>query len=131
MIHILLLTLIGFICFTLLYYAYSGPGESWDPDLDSDALTTLGRQKDKLLRILKDLDEEREMGSIEEGEHLQLRRSYKAKAVIALREYDRVRDARLRRLRDGGAVISPDLLLRIEKKAALRLRQLYARKGEG
>ena len=131
MIHILLLTLIGFICFTLLYYAYSGPGESWDPDLDSDALTTLGRQKDKLLRILKDLDEEREMGSIEEGEHLQLRRSYKAKAVIALREYDRVRDARLRRLRDGGAVISPDLLVRIEKKAALRLRQLYARKGEG
>lgn len=131
MIHILLLTLIGFICFTLLYYAYSGPGESWDPDLDSDTLTTLGRQKDKLLRILKDLDEEREMGSIEEGEHLQLRRSYKAKAVIALREYDRVRDARLRRLRDGGAAISPDLLVRIEKKAALRLRQLYARKGEG
>ena len=84
MIHILLLTLVGFICFALLFYAYSGPGESWDPDLDSDALATLGRQKDKLLRILKDLDEEREMGSIEEAEHLQLRRSYKAKAVIAL-----------------------------------------------
>ena len=131
MIHIFLLTLIGFICFELLYYAYSGPGESWDPDLDSDTLTTLGRQKDKLLRILKDLDEEREMGSIEEGEHLQLRRSYKAKAVIALREYDRVRDARLRRLRGGESIISPDLLVRIEKKAALRLRQLYAHKGEG
>ena len=131
MIHILLLTLIGFICFSLLYYAYSGPGESWDPDLDSDALATLGHQKDKLLRILKDLDEEREMGSIEEAEHLQLRRSYKAKAVIALREYDRVRDARLRRLSAGDSLISPELLGRIEKNAALRLRRLYSERGEG
>ena len=129
MIATALLILIGFITCFLFFYASSGEDETWDPDLDSDALSTLARKKDRLLRILKDLDEEKAMGSIEEGEHLRLRRSYKAKAVIALREFERVREARLRRLGSGEASLNPDLLGRIEKKAALRLRKLYAEGG--
>ena len=129
MISTALLILIGFIICFLLFYASGGEVETWDPDLDSDALSTLARRKDRLLRILKDLDEEKAMGSIEDSEHLRLRRSYKAKAVVALREFERVREARLRRLGSGEVNLSPDLVGRIEKKAAVRLRKLYADGG--
>ncbi len=125
-----LLALIGFIICCLLFYASGGAVEAWDPDLDADALSSLAKKKDRLLRILKDLDEELDMGSIEESDHLRLRRNYKAKAVVALREFERVRKARLRRLSSGEAALSPDLLGRIEKKAALRLRKLYADEGK-
>ena len=37
---------IGSTCF-LLFYASSGEDETWDPDLDSDALSTLARKKDR------------------------------------------------------------------------------------
>ncbi len=129
MISTLLLILIGFITCFLLFFASGGPIESWDPDLDSDALSTLARRKDRLLRILKDLDEEREMGSIEEQEYLRLRRNYKAKAVVALREFERVREARLRRLGSGEVLLNPNIAGRIEKKVALCLRKLHAEEG--
>ena len=128
---VILLILVAFIIASIMFLAFSGPRESWDPDMDSDALSVLGRQKDKLLRVLKDLDEEREMGSIEEAEYLQLRRSYKARAVGALGEFERVREARLRRLRGGQVHISPELRGRIEKKVTRKLRELTAQKGEG
>ena len=64
MIATALLILIGFITCFLLFYASSGEDETWDPDLDSDALSPLARKQDRLLRILKDLAEEKAMGSI-------------------------------------------------------------------
>ena len=97
MISISLLALISFLIITIMVQAALGPKEPWDPDLEAGTLSILGRRKDKLLRILKDIDDEREMGSIEEAEYLQLRRSYKAKAVVALREFARVRETRLRK----------------------------------
>lgn len=130
-IDFLLLILISFIIGSIMVFAFMGPRESWDPDLDSGALSLLGQRKDKLLRVLKDLDEEREMGSIEEGEYLQLRRSYKARAVVALREFERVRDARLRRLRHGQVHVTPELLARIEKKVSRKVQKLSVEKGEG
>ena len=130
-IDFLLLILISFIIGCIMVFAFMGPRESWDPDMDSGALSLLGQRKDKLLRVLKDLDEEREMGSIEEGEYLQLRRSYKARAVVALREFERVRDARLRRLRHGKVHVTPELLTRIEKKVSRKVQKLSVEKGEG
>ena len=118
----LLIILISFIILCILYFSGNGPRESWDPDLESGALSILERRKDKLLRVLKDLDDEHEMGTIEKTEYLQLRRNYKARAVVALREFDRVRKARFRRLRSGESRISPALRARVDKMVQRRLR---------
>ena len=117
-----LLLLISFIICCILYFAWSGPRESWDPDLESGALSILERRKDKLLRVLKDLDDEHEMGTIEKTEYLQLRRNYKARAVVALREFDRVRETRLRRLKNGEGLVSPTLRARGDKMVRQRRR---------
>ena len=115
-----LILLISFIICCILYFAWSGPRESWDPDLESGALSILERRKDKLLRALKDLDDAHEMGMIEKTEYLQLRRNYKARAVVALREFDRVREARLRRLKSGEGLVSPALRARVDKMVRQR-----------
>lgn len=115
--------LVGLGLATVLFLRVSGPREPWDPDLESGTLSILGRRKDKLLRILKDLDDERKMGSIEEPEYLELRRSYKAKAVVAFREFQRVREARLRKLQAGKTHVDPDIRARIDRQVARRLRK--------
>ena len=120
MISISLLALISFLIFAIMIQAAVGPKEPWDPDLEAGTLSILGQRKDKLLRILKDLDNEREMGSIEEAEYLQLRRNYKAKAVVALREFDRVRETRLRKLKTGEIPVSTGIRDRIDDMVSQR-----------
>ena len=120
MISISLLALISFLIITIMIQAALGPKEPWDPDLEAGALSILGRRKDKLLRILKDLDDEREMGSIEEAEYLHLRRGYKAKAAVALREFDRVRETRLRKLKTGEIHVSTGIRNRIDDMVSQR-----------
>ncbi|MBA20011.1 MAG: hypothetical protein CMJ97_01155 [Planctomycetes bacterium] len=130
MISISLLALISFLIITIMVQAALGPKEPWDPDLEAGTLSILGRRKDKLLRILKDIDDEREMGSIEEAEYLQLRRSYKAKAVVALREFDRVRETRLRKLKTGGIHVSAGIRGRIDDMVSQRKDKSAAREAE-
>ena len=120
MISLSLLALISFLIVAILIQAAIGPKEPWDPDLEAGTLSILGQRKDKLLRILKDLDDEREMGSIEEAEYLQLRRSYKAQAVVALREFDRVRETRLRKLKTGEIHVSAGIRDRIDDMVSQR-----------
>ena len=129
MISISLLALISFLIITIMVQAALGPKEPWDPDLEAGTLSILGRRKDKLLRILKDIDDEREMGSIEEAEYLQLRRSYKAKAVVALREFDRVRETRLRKLKTGGIHVSAGIRGRIDDMVSQRKDKSAAREA--
>ena len=129
MISISLLALISFLIIAIMVQAALGPKEPWDPDLEAGTLSILGRRKDKLLRILKDLDDEREMGSIEEAEYLQLRRSYKAKAVVALREFDRVRETRLRKLKTGGIHVSAGIRGRIDDMVSQRKDKSAAREA--
>ena len=129
MISISLLALISFLIITIMVQAALGPKEPWDPDLEAGTLSILGRRKDKLLRILKDLDDEREMGSIEEAEYLQLRRSYKTKAVVALREFDRVRETRLRKLKTGEIHVSSGARDRIDDMVSQRKDKSAAREA--
>ena len=130
MISISLLALISFLIIAIMVQAALGPKEPWDPDLAAGPLSILGRRKDKLLRILKDIDDEREMGSIEEAEYLQLRRSYKAKAVVALREFDRVRETRLRKLKTGEIPVSAGIRDRIDDMVSQRKDKSAAREAE-
>ena len=129
MISISLLALISFLIIAIMIQAALGPKEPWDPDLEAGTLSILGRRKDKLLRILKDLDDEREMGSIEEAEYLQLRRSYKTKAVVALREFDRVRETRLRKLKTGEIHVSAGIRDRIDDMVSQRKDKSAAREA--
>ena len=129
MISISLLALISFLIVAILIQAAIGPKEPWDPDLEAGTLSILGRRKDKLLRILKDLDDERELGSIEEAEYLHLRRSYKAKAVVALREFDRVRETRLRKLKTGEIHVSAGIRDRIDDMVSQRKDKPAAREA--
>ena len=130
MISISLLALISFLIITIMVQAALGPKEPCDPDLEAGTLSILGRRKDKLLRILKDLDDEREMGSIEEAEYLHLRRSYKAKAVVALREFDRVRETRLRKLKTGEIHVSAGIRDRIDDMVSQRKDKSAASEAE-
>ena len=129
MISISLLALISFLIVAIMIQAAVGPKEPWDPDLEAGTLSILGQRKDKLLRILKDLDDEREMGSIEEAEYLQLRRNYKAKAVVALREFDRVRETRLRKLKTGEIPVSTGIRDRIDDMVSQRKEKSAAREA--
>tara|TARA_B110000014_G_C19964813_1_gene499385 strand:+ start:403 stop:798 length:396 start_codon:yes stop_codon:yes gene_type:complete len=129
MISLSLLALISFLIVAILIQAAIGPKEPWDPDLEAGTLSILGQRKDKLLRILKDLDDEREMGSIEEAEYLQLRRSYKAQAVVALREFDRVRETRLRKLKTGEIHVSAGIRDRIDDMVSQRKDKSAAREA--
>ena len=129
MISLSLLALISFLIVAILIQAAIGPKEPWDPDLEAGTLSILGQRKDKLLRILKDLDDEREMGSIEEDEYLQLRRSYKAQAVVALREFDRVRETRLRKLKTGEIHVSAGIRDRIDDMVSQRKDKSAAREA--
>ena len=129
MISISLLALISFLIVAIMIQAAVGPKEPWDPDLEAGTLSILGQRKDKLLRILKDLDDEREMGSIEEAEYLQLRRNYKAKAVVALREFDRVRETRLRKLKTGEIPVSTGIRSRIDDMVSQRKEKSAAREA--
>ena len=129
MISISLLALISFLIVAIMVQAAVGPKEPWDPDLEAGTLSILGQRKDKLLRILKDLDDEREMGSIEEAEYLQLRRNYKATAVVALREFDRVRETRLRKLKTGENPVSTGIRDRIDDMVSQRKEKSAAREA--
>ena len=129
MISLSLLALISFLIVAILIQAAIGPKEPWDPDLEAGTLSILGQRKDKLLRILKDLDDEREMGSIEEAEYLQVRRSYKAQAVVALREFDRVRETRLRKLKTGEIHVSAGIRDRIDDMVSQRKDKSAAREA--
>ena len=129
MISLSLLALISFLIVAIFIQAAIGPKEPWDPDLEAGTLSILGQRKDKLLRILKDLDDEREMGSIEEAEYLQLRRSYKAQAVVALREFDRVRETRLRKLKTGEIHVSAGIRDRIDDMVSQRKDKSAAREA--
>ena len=129
MISISLLALISFLIVAIMIQAAVGPKEARDPDLEAGTLSILGQRKDKLLRILKDLDDEREMGSIEEAEYLQLRRNYKAKAVVALREFDRVRETRLRNLKTGEIPVSTGIRDRIDDMVSQRKEKSAAREA--
>ena len=91
-----------------------GPKEVWDIDSSRGILTELTRRKNQLLRVIKDLEQERENGAIDGDEFARLRNNYKMRAIGVMRELDRVRAARIRRLDRRSGALPPSLERKIE-----------------
>ena len=70
---------------------FLGQKEIWDLDKGKGRLSRLKRRRDRLLRTLKDLDFEKEAGTLSQEEYDRLRKEYKAEAVRAAKDLDRRR----------------------------------------
>jgi hypothetical protein len=107
--------LIGLAILALLLYTILGPREAWDLDQSQGLLTRLRRRRDRLLRALKDLDFERETGTLSEPEFHRLRADFRQRAVEALKDLDRARGARIRRLARGRRGLPPSVVKKVEQ----------------
>jgi hypothetical protein len=85
------------VLLVFLYALWRSPGV-WDLDEGPGRLSDLRRRKDRMLRAIKDLEEEKEAGRLEDAEFQVLRNDFKQRAVEVMRELDRLRAVRVRRL---------------------------------
>ena len=117
-----LIALISTSILAVMLLAFLGPKEIWDLDQGGGVLAQLGRRKSRLLRVLKDLEEEHRRGSIDDDDFRRLQGEYKRRTVEAMRELDRVRSSRIRHVHAGGPAVSTALRDRVEKEVARRKR---------
>ena len=104
----------GVVVSGLLLLTLRRPKEIWDLHEGEGLLSRLKKRRERLLRALKDLENEREAGVLSDEEFVSLRRKYKRRAIIASRELDRVRRSRLRMLSSGDGSLSPSRRRRVE-----------------
>jgi hypothetical protein len=125
----LLAILAGLAALCIIAFEFVGPAEPWDLEEGTGILSRLRKKRERLLRAIKDLELERERGAISEEEFGRLRNDYKARAVAATRDLERVRKSRLRSLsgRRRGEIL-PAERRRIEDlvKEAVRRRETAA-----
>ena len=110
-----LLALIGLAVVALLLFGLLGAKEPWDLDLGEGVLAGLNRKKGRLLRALKDLENQRENGTLTEEEFHTLRNDFKLRALGVMKELDRVRVARIRHVRGGEGGPTPGLRRKVER----------------
>jgi biopolymer transport protein ExbB/TolQ len=79
----------------------------WDLDQGPGLLARLKKRRERLIRALKDLEDERDAGLLAEDEFRALRHDFKRRAIAAARELERARRSRLRLLeKDHGRLSS-------------------------
>ena len=122
-----LIALISVSIFASMLLVFRGPQEIWDLDQGSGVLVRLGRRKSRLLRVLKDLEEEHDRGSLEGAEFRRLQGEYKRRTVEVMRELDGVRSARIRHIRTGNPTVSTGSRKHIEEAVARRRRAAHSR----
>ena len=94
----LLAILAGLAALSIIAFEFFGTSEPWDLEEGAGILAALRKRRERLLRAMKDLELERDRGAISDAEFGKLRNDYKARAVAATRDLDRVRKSRLRSL---------------------------------
>ena len=99
----LLIVLIAVGLLAILVYPILGTREAWDLDAAPDRLRNLKRGRDRLMRTLKDLENDYREGALLEGDYQDLRQSYKREAIEASRELSRVRETVVRQIKAGPA----------------------------
>jgi len=121
-----LTALIGVAVVCLLGFGLSGRASSWGPT-DRDALLhRIERRRDTLLRIVRDIAFERELGLLSEAEFTALRATWQARLDEATRMLGRLRRARLHAVVDGKGGVSSATRRRIEDLVAARKALLAA-----
>ncbi len=98
MTSVLLLILVSTAVLAVVVHGLAGPREAWSLETSAGRLSELTRRKERLLRVLKDLEQELEAGSIRREDYTALARDYKRRVAAVLRDLDRVRAVRVRRL---------------------------------
>ena len=128
----LMTCLIGAAGLLCLGWSLIGPAEPWDPELGSGMLARLRKRKERLLRSIKDLEQESEAGLLAEDELRDLRNDLKRRAIEAAKSLERVRRMRLQSLLKRKRGLWPAERKRIEelvKARALRPPQAAAAPG--
>jgi len=115
MVSLLAIAVLGLIAHPLL-----SPTEEWDRAGAHGALTALARKRDRLLRVIKDLEFEHQAGLLSDEEFTRLRLDFKRRALQAMSELERARAARVRHLGQGRRSVAPSMLRRVESLLAAR-----------
>lgn len=123
-----LLTLVGLAVALILIYSLITVREAWDLDEEPDRLLHLKRTRDRILRKLKDIEVEHEEGSLLDEDYQVLRAAAKREAIEITREFNRVRQAAIRRVvaRKPDTEISGEQLASLEARVASARKQLEA-----
>lgn len=100
---IALLGLVSMILLAWILFPLSGVRRSWAPRERRSAAEQLEAERDRLLRLLKDLEHEREAGTIGEREYEVLRRDTLAETAAVYRRIDEVAGATTAPAPGGGA----------------------------
>ena len=105
----------------ILLNALLGAKETWNLDEAPDRLRHLKRARDRLLRTLKDLENDYREGSLLDEDYKELRTHYKQQAIEVAKELSRVRETVVRRIADGpGKVLADDERHHLEDLIAKR-----------
>ena len=112
--------LTGLAASCLLLFSFLGPKEIWDLDQGGGLLARLKKRRDRLLRSMKDLETERDAGTLAIEEFRSLRNDFKRRAIAASRDLERVRRRRLRALETGRIGLPASQRKRIENLVKTR-----------
>ena len=85
----------------LLLVPLLGRREAWNLNETPDRLRNLRRAKDRVMRTLKDLENDFREGSLAKDDYEDLRVGYKQQAIELTRELSRVREVVVRQIKDG------------------------------
>ncbi len=119
--------LVGVASAGVILYSLLGESERWDIDAGAGRLGRLQRRRGRLLRRIKDLEFEREAGTLSEAEFSALRDSLKREAVEVTKQLERVRRQRLHAVSSGSRVHTPaNAIRRVESAIAARKAQMGA-----
>lgn len=85
----------------LLLVPLLGQRSAWDLNETPDRLRNIRRAKDRVMRTLKDLENDVREGSLAKDDYEDLRGGYKQEAIELTRELSRVREVVVRQIQDG------------------------------
>ncbi|HLU46532.1 MAG TPA: hypothetical protein VK116_00560 [Planctomycetota bacterium] len=121
-----LLVLIALAVAGILLYRILGPAEAWEGAWDEGTLSSLKRRRDRILRALKDIEQEREAGLLTGDEFERLRSELRREGAFALRDLERLRAVRRSWLRRPGGAITPSVRRRIDELALARRKEIVS-----
>lgn len=98
-----LVVLVGGGILSLLLVPVLSAREPWGLDESPDRLRNLKRSRDRVLRTLKDLENDMREGTLAREDYEELRATYKRQAIELTRMLDRVRETVIRQIREGPA----------------------------
>ena len=106
--------LIGVALLFLLACTFFSKKEVWDLEEGTGLLVRLKKRRDGFLRAMKDMEFERESGTISEAEFSPLRSDLKRRAIAVTKDLEHVRTVRLRKLVKKRRGIAPSQRKRVE-----------------